>query len=235
MKKIKLSTVNVTVKTLVIIFVILLTLVNENIKAEVTLSASETVIYINAKDAKLSNSNRTIKSTDDTPKLKSISLKSEYNLSQLNAKSTQASASKKIEYPNLIFVNKFNEASYSLHSNPYKIHSSSKYEKNYSIESDNLKMENLINNSPQVFSLYQNYPNPFNPETKISFNILKSAFVKLTVFDNLGKEVETLVNENLQSGLHKVSFNGSILSSGVYYYILDIDGFNEVKRMMLIK
>lgn len=94
---------------------------------------------------------------------------------------------------------------------------------------------NLNNRFPQKFSLSQNYPNPFNPETKIVFNLVKSGLVKLTVYDIVGKEVETLVNENLQSGLHGVSFNGSRLSSGVYYYRLEIDGLYEIKRMTLIK
>lgn len=107
---------------------------------------------------------------------------------------------------------------------------------NLTIVKDATSNESILNNRiPQKFSLSQNYPNPFNPETKIVFNIVKSGLVKLTVFDNLGKEVETLVNEYLQPGLHGVSFNGSRLSSGVYYYRLEIDGLYEIKRMTLIK
>lgn len=88
---------------------------------------------------------------------------------------------------------------------------------------------------PGSYSLYQNYPNPFNPNTKISFDIPASADVKLTVFNSLGKEVKTLVNENLKAGKYEVNFNANSLSSGVYYYRLSADKFNISKVMLLIK
>jgi hypothetical protein len=88
---------------------------------------------------------------------------------------------------------------------------------------------------PQKFSLNQNYPNPFNPVTKITFDIPVSADVKLTVFNSLGKEIQTLVNEKLSSGKYEVSFNANNLSSGVYYYRLSAGQHNFSKIMTLIK
>lgn len=85
------------------------------------------------------------------------------------------------------------------------------------------------------FSLGQNYPNPFNPTTKISFNIQQSSFVKLTVYDALGKAVAQLVNRNIDAGTHSVEFNAASLPSGVYYYKLEANGFSDVKKMMMIK
>jgi hypothetical protein len=95
----------------------------------------------------------------------------------------------------------------------------------------------IINNNgiPEVFSLSQNYPNPFNPSTQISFSLPKAADVKLVVFDILGREVLTLVNEFRSAGNHNVEFNASALSSGVYFYRLETDNFTDTKRMLLVK
>ncbi len=88
---------------------------------------------------------------------------------------------------------------------------------------------------PKTYSLMQNYPNPFNPVTKISFNIPKLGFVSLKVYDVLGKEVSTLVSEVKNPGSYVVDFNGASLSSGIYFYRLEADGFTSVKKMMLVK
>jgi photosystem II stability/assembly factor-like uncharacterized protein len=88
---------------------------------------------------------------------------------------------------------------------------------------------------PGYFSLSQNYPNPFNPTTNIKFAIPKAAFVKLTVFDMLGREVETLVNENLNAGTYNADWNASKFSSGVYFYKIQTGSFSEIKRMILVK
>ena len=90
-------------------------------------------------------------------------------------------------------------------------------------------------NLPVRFSLNQNYPNPFNPETIISYELPVSETVILKVFDILGKEIKTLVNEKQNSGFHQVSFNASALPSGVYFYQLNTQGFTDTKRMVLIK
>ena len=88
---------------------------------------------------------------------------------------------------------------------------------------------------PEKFSLSQNYPNPFNPNTTISFNIAENSYVKLIVYDILGNEVATLVNENRNAGENIVNFNASSLSSGVYLYRLQAGNFIETKKMLLMK
>jgi len=88
---------------------------------------------------------------------------------------------------------------------------------------------------PLVFALEQNYPNPFNPETKIRYSIAANTFVKLTVYDALGRLVNTIVNENRPAGNYEVSFNGSGLASGLYFFKLEAGSFSDVKKMMLIK
>jgi hypothetical protein len=88
---------------------------------------------------------------------------------------------------------------------------------------------------PEQFNLYNNYPNPFNPSTVIRFDISKSQFVKLSVFNMLGEEVSNLVNENLTPGSYSVDFNASYLSSGMYFYRIETPGFVQTKRMVLVK
>jgi len=88
---------------------------------------------------------------------------------------------------------------------------------------------------PSKFYVYQNYPNPFNPETNIQFDLPKEGLVTLKVYDILGREVKNLVNEFKQAGSYIVSFDASSLSSGVYFYRLDVNGFSDAKRMILIK
>jgi hypothetical protein len=89
--------------------------------------------------------------------------------------------------------------------------------------------------TPVNYSLSQNYPNPFNPTTKISYALPKSGLVTLKVYDILGKEVATLVNEVKNVGSYTVDFSGSNLSSGVYFYKLSVGDFSSIKKMTLIK
>lgn len=91
------------------------------------------------------------------------------------------------------------------------------------------------NETPVTYELSQNYPNPFNPVTRISFALPKQGFVTLKVYDVLGKEVATLVNEVKNQGPYSVDFNASNFSSGVYFYKLETNGFRDIKKMMLIK
>jgi len=85
------------------------------------------------------------------------------------------------------------------------------------------------------YELYQNYPNPFNPLTTINYNIPKSGLTTLKVYDVLGKEVATLVNEYQNAGFKTVQFNGSNLSSGIYFYKVSAGDFNKVMKMILVK
>lgn len=85
------------------------------------------------------------------------------------------------------------------------------------------------------YKLHQNYPNPFNPVTVINYELKKSGFVKLKVYDVNGKELNTLVSSSQQAGSHTVNFEGKELPSGIYFYMLEIDGVSMTKRMALIK
>ncbi len=93
----------------------------------------------------------------------------------------------------------------------------------------------ISNEVPNQFSLSQNYPNPFNPSTVISFQLAVNSFASLKVYDLLGREVATLVNEKLQPGTYEVDWDGTNYSSGLYYYKLVAAGFTETKKMVLIK
>ncbi len=88
---------------------------------------------------------------------------------------------------------------------------------------------------PATYSLSQNYPNPFNPATTINFSIPKAGNVSLKVFNVLGQEVKTLVNGYQQAGKYTVSFDASSLTSGVYFYSISSESFNQVKKMLLLK
>jgi len=88
---------------------------------------------------------------------------------------------------------------------------------------------------PDKFSLYQNYPNPFNPSTNIRFDIAKSTFASIVVYDILGKEVSQLVNQVLTPGSYQYSFNAGNFPSGIYYYKIQTDQFTDIKKMMLLK
>ena len=88
---------------------------------------------------------------------------------------------------------------------------------------------------PQNFSLSNNYPNPFNPSTKIEYNISEIGLVLLKVYDLLGREVVTLVNEEKPAGSYNITFDANKLPSGVYYYRLASENFIETKKMVLIK
>ena len=95
---------------------------------------------------------------------------------------------------------------------------------------DNNKIE-----LPKSFSLSQNYPNPFNPVTKINYSIPHVSFVTLKVYDLLGREIKALVNEEKSPGNYEVEFNGSILSSGVYFYRMEAGEFIATKKFVLLK
>ncbi|MDP1676111.1 MAG: T9SS type A sorting domain-containing protein [Bacteroidota bacterium] len=88
---------------------------------------------------------------------------------------------------------------------------------------------------PTEFALQQNFPNPFNPSTTIKFALPIQSNVRLTVFNVIGQEVATLVNENMAAGNQSITFNASHLSSGVYFYRLVAGQFTSIKKMMLVK
>jgi len=91
------------------------------------------------------------------------------------------------------------------------------------------------NETPLNFMLSQNYPNPFNPFTNIKYQVANNTDVRLTIFDILGKEITTLVNEKQTPGDYEVRFDGSKLSSGIYFFKLTAGDFSDVKSMILVK
>lgn len=96
-------------------------------------------------------------------------------------------------------------------------------------------IQSISNEIPESHMLSQNYPNPFNPVTNIKFQIPQAGNVTLKVYNSAGKEVATLVNEYKTAGAYIVDFNAGSLSSGVYFYRLQTDGFTETKKMVLVK
>jgi hypothetical protein len=88
---------------------------------------------------------------------------------------------------------------------------------------------------PTAYTLYQNYPNPFNPTTKIKFALPKSGNVKLTIYDALGREVETLVNSDLVAGTHNIEWTARNMASGIYLYRIEAGNFVKVNKMLLVK
>ncbi|MEO8209451.1 MAG: T9SS type A sorting domain-containing protein, partial [bacterium] len=88
---------------------------------------------------------------------------------------------------------------------------------------------------PVYFELSQNYPNPFNPSTRIDYQLAKDGNVRISVFDNSGKEVMTLVNEFKTAGYYTANLIASTLPSGVYFYKISSDNFSSVKKMILLK
>jgi len=91
-------------------------------------------------------------------------------------------------------------------------------------------------NIPNSFYLLQNHPNPFNPSTSISYSIIRAGFVVLKIYDLLGREVHTLINEFQQANEYSVRFDAQALSSGTYFYTLQLDGkFRKTKKMVLMR
>lgn len=108
----------------------------------------------------------------------------------------------------------------------------------WAIQINNGSLTGINNNNNQIvdkYSLSQNFPNPFNPTTKISYSIPKAGLVQLKIYDVLGREVASPVNEFKNAGVYTLDFDGSKFSSGVYFYKLTSGDFTKVKKMVLIK
>jgi len=88
---------------------------------------------------------------------------------------------------------------------------------------------------PDKYQLSQNYPNPFNPSTTISYSIPKEGNVVLKIYNVLGQEIKTLINQFQSAGNYKISFDASFLTSGIYFYSIRSDNFTQVKKMVLVK
>ncbi|NOS86600.1 MAG: T9SS type A sorting domain-containing protein [Ignavibacteria bacterium] len=96
-------------------------------------------------------------------------------------------------------------------------------------------IQNISTEMPKEYKLYQNFPNPFNPTTNINFDIIKSGNVRIIVYDLLGREVETLVNQDMSPGRYKYDFNAVNYASGMYIYKIVTHDFVDVKKMLIVK
>ena len=97
------------------------------------------------------------------------------------------------------------------------------------------EIQNISAEIPSKYSLSQNYPNPFNPTTNIKYQIANNSFVTLIIFNILGREVATLVNEQLEPGTYNVDWNASQFTNGIYFYRLKTKGFTDTKKLILLK
>ena len=88
---------------------------------------------------------------------------------------------------------------------------------------------------PTVFKLYTNYPNPFNPSTTIKYDIPRSSFVQMTIYDILGRELDKLINQQLSAGRYEIVWDGSNYASGTYFYKLEAGTFTDIKKMVIVK
>ena len=105
----------------------------------------------------------------------------------------------------------------------------------YELTNGPVNIINYSSNIPDKYSLEQNYPNPFNPTTSIKFSLPETGFVSLRVINIAGQEVSSLIKGEQKAGTYEVIFNGSNLSSGVYFYTIEANGYNQTKKMTLIK
>ncbi|MFC2093619.1 M20/M25/M40 family metallo-hydrolase [Bacteroidota bacterium] len=101
--------------------------------------------------------------------------------------------------------------------------------------SSSVSIKKIENTFADKYILYQNYPNPFNPTTTIKYSIPKNGDVYLKIYDVLGKEVAVLVNEWHSAGTYSVTWDASVMPSGIYFYRLSSEGYTETKRMVLVK
>ena len=99
-----------------------------------------------------------------------------------------------------------------------------------------VSVKELANKSlPEVYTLFQNYPNPFNPTTNISFILPSKLFVSLKIFDVIGREVATIVSEEMSAGSYSKQWNAANISSGIYFYRLQAGSFTETKKLVLLR
>jgi len=108
-------------------------------------------------------------------------------------------------------------------------------QENYIIVIDPTLIRELSDVLPTKFKLYNNYPNPFNPSTIIRFSMPEESFVTIKVFNTLGEEITTLINENIVTGNYEIEFNATVLPSGIYFYKLQAGSFVETKKMIFMK
>jgi hypothetical protein len=121
-----------------------------------------------------------------------------------------------------------------------KLKQLAQYTQNFYDSAFTINVNNISSEIPDGYYLYQNYPNPFNPNTIIKYSIPSNvkgdmSNVKLVIYDIIGKEIATLVNEKQSPGTYVVTFDASGLPSGIYLYTITTGDFKESKKMLLIK
>jgi len=109
------------------------------------------------------------------------------------------------------------------------------YDNNFNYSDDDISFIQSIPEVSPVYSLSQNYPNPFNPATKIKFFIPENTFTSLKIYDVTGKEINTIVNENLSRGEYEYLWNANNLPSGIYFYRLETESYTQTRKMILVK
>ena len=103
------------------------------------------------------------------------------------------------------------------------------------LKSTSVGIQNISQQIPDKFKLENNYPNPFNPATNIKFQLPQNSFASLIIYDMLGRELMTLISEELTAGYYHYQFNAENIHSGVYFYKLQTSNYSETKRMLLVK
>jgi endo-1,4-beta-xylanase len=103
------------------------------------------------------------------------------------------------------------------------------------ITGDQISAVEELTTIPTAFKLYQNYPNPFNPATTIDYSVARTGFVQLRIYDLMGREITTLVDQRMPAGKHTVRFEANALQSGIYVYQLQVGGFVESKKMIVLE
>ncbi len=116
-----------------------------------------------------------------------------------------------------------------------KVNADTKIHSNNSVDKSGTVTAGKSNGVSDDYRLYQNFPNPFNPATIISYKLNQGGYVSLSVYNLVGQEVSSLVNEYQEAGTYSKQFDASSLSAGIYLYKLQVNGFTSVKRMTLIK
>jgi type IX secretion system substrate protein len=123
-----------------------------------------------------------------------------------------------------------------VHGNDHEVDDDDQLESSTNTQRTTTSITEAVGGSaPVLFSLAQNYPNPFNPSTKIAFQVPADGFVSLKVFDVLGREVRTLVNEEMKPGSYETTFDAARLTSGIYFYRLQTGTFTQTKKLLLMK
>jgi hypothetical protein len=105
----------------------------------------------------------------------------------------------------------------------------------YSFTLGSVSVDERLENMPNKYELYDAYPNPFNPTTTIKYSLPTDDFVKITIFNSMGKKIKILINQKQNAGYHTISWDAENLPSGIYMYRMESSTFSKVKKCLLVK